>query len=177
MKHGVYTTGELAEILRCSPKCITSWIDAGKLKGYRMPSTGGARPEGDRRVPHLALLEFCEQYGVPLKTLTGGGVLLVGVPARLASPDAMYADSWLAAGLAIERHRPGVVVVDLALGRGESIAAARLLRERCPGVATRAIVGEDEVDIAEVVEAFGGWLPRTVTAGELARVVGEVMTP
>ena len=48
-KTKVFTTGEVAQICNTSTRTVMLWIDAGKLRGYRLPSgRGGHSRAGDR---------------------------------------------------------------------------------------------------------------------------------
>lgn len=59
----VYTTGQVAKICTVSPRTVAKWFDTGRLKGYRIP---GSR---DRRIPHNILINFLEEYAIPLGNL------------------------------------------------------------------------------------------------------------
>ena len=52
-----YTTGEIADICDVAPRTAVGWIDAGLLKGYRIPGSK------DRRVHHDDLVAFMRAHG------------------------------------------------------------------------------------------------------------------
>ncbi len=57
----VFTTGEVAQICKVASRTVATWIDSGRLRGYRIPGSL------DRRVPRNALVQFCEQNGLPFQ--------------------------------------------------------------------------------------------------------------
>lgn len=64
MIDGVYTTGQIARICKVSPRTVKNWIDSGKLKGYKLPSSG------DRRVTRESLVHFMKAHEFPLERLS-----------------------------------------------------------------------------------------------------------
>jgi hypothetical protein len=56
----VLSSGEVAQICHVAPRTAQKWIDAGLLKGYRIP---GSR---DRRVPIDEMVRFMEHHGMPV---------------------------------------------------------------------------------------------------------------
>lgn len=56
----VFSTGQAARACRCSVRTVSKWVDAGILKGYRIPGASG-----DRRIPRPQLIEFLQQHGMP----------------------------------------------------------------------------------------------------------------
>lgn len=65
----VMTSGDVARLLRVAPRTVSKWMDAGRLRGFRLP---GTRPgtAGDRRFTRRAVVEFCAEFGWPLEELT-----------------------------------------------------------------------------------------------------------
>lgn len=55
----VYTTGEAAKLCRLSQQTVIRCIDAGTLKGYRVPGSS------HRRVTRGELARFIEASGLP----------------------------------------------------------------------------------------------------------------
>jgi excisionase family DNA binding protein len=64
----VYTTGQVAKMLNVHTRTVCKWVDAGRLRGYRVP---GSR---DRRVPREALLAFLADAGLPAPAGLAGDV-------------------------------------------------------------------------------------------------------
>jgi excisionase family DNA binding protein len=163
----IYTTGQAAKLCLVAPRTIVKWIEAGRLKCYRIPGSQ------DRRIRRQDLARFVAENGLPvppeLADLAGrSAVLLVGLPpvaienARVtAVPDAFNA------GAAAVDLLPAVVVVDArGMGRieaGNLAAAAAAL----PCRPTCLVVGHPAYGAfaAEVAEAD---LERAVLA-ELVR--------
>jgi predicted site-specific integrase-resolvase len=56
----VLSSGEVAQICHVAPRTAQKWIDAGLLKGYRIP---GSR---DRRVPVEEMFRFMKEHGIPV---------------------------------------------------------------------------------------------------------------
>jgi excisionase family DNA binding protein len=148
----VFTTGQAARICGVAPRTLSKWIDAGRLKGYRIPGSD------DRRVPRENLVRFLTDHGMPLGELAGGGavkVLLVGTDAAFnARLETLLGDGFafacaadgFAAGLLAGRGAAAAVVLDFALGRSECVRMAAALRR--DGAFAAALVvglaGEDE---------------------------------
>ena len=59
-----YTTSEMARALGCSQQTVIRWIDAGKLRGHRLPGRQGAR-----RCLKAVFREFALAHGIPLDRL------------------------------------------------------------------------------------------------------------
>lgn len=55
----VYTTGQIARLLRVAPRTVSQWIDKGHLKGYRLPGSQ------DRRVLRTHLIVFLANREMP----------------------------------------------------------------------------------------------------------------
>lgn len=161
----IFTTGEAAKICGVAPRTVTKWMDAGYLKGYRLP--GGQ----DRRFLRASLEKFLRENGMPLDALGREGwhkILLVGcdraLVARLAEllpegGDVRYdvAESCFEAGMLSESFRPDTAVIDLGLGRSDALAMARSLRlAHHPGMLIIGISGEDEA--APVALAAAGFV-------------------
>lgn len=176
-----FSTGQVAKICDVSPRTAAGWFDQGRLKGYRIPGSQ------DRRIPREQLIRFLRENGMPLGELEGPQcrVLLVGVGkvvadqltadlGELAAIDA--AQSSFEAGQSVESWKPDVVVIDLWLGRAESVEMAARIRSARPNVSLIALVGEDAADLPEL--SFDHVLIRPFDVAALAervRVIAEAM--
>jgi excisionase family DNA binding protein len=152
----VFTTGEVARICRVAPRTVAKWIDSGCLKGYRIPGSQ------DRRIPVENLIRFLKEHGMPLRELEKEQwhkVLLIGTEAlfnhriRELLPESEnyrfeIANSGFEAGTRAGSFHPDVIVIDLALGRRESIEIVSNLRED-DAYATTLIIGLANEDEAE----------------------------
>jgi two-component system response regulator RpaA len=57
----VYTTGEVAKLLKVTTPTVGRWFDSGRLRGYRVGIGKGAR----RMVPLAEFKRFIAEYGLP----------------------------------------------------------------------------------------------------------------
>lgn len=127
----ILTTGQVAGICQVAPRTVNKWVDSGGLRGYRLPNSK------DRRVPRDELLRFLKTHGMPVDRLDAASdrVLVVGadddllgtIRSALAGLQVDPAPSAFCAGRYAERVRPGLVVVDCALGRIEASQIAHSL--------------------------------------------------
>lgn len=129
----VLTTGEVAKLCNVAPRTVSKWFDSGQLKGYRIPGSK------DRRIPVNELVRFMKAHGIPLEGLGGGQTRLLVADADTAVVHAleqvlseeteyevMTATTAFRAGVALERFKPNVLLIDLHIegGDGRDIAAA-----------------------------------------------------
>jgi len=158
----VFTTGEVARICRVVPRTVSKWIDAGHLKGYRLPGSN------DRRVPVENLIRFLKERGMPLRGLEDYlryRVLLVATDStfdrllresisKIEDYRFEYASSVFEFGTLVATIRPDVIVLDFSLGRRESIEIVCDLRKDDAYSATLIIglASEDEVEPEHLLE-------------------------
>jgi excisionase family DNA binding protein len=150
----VFTTGEVARICRVSPRTVAKWIDAGLLKGYRIPGSK------DRRIPREILIRFLKDHGMPLRELEEEEwhkILLIGTESLFnqrirellpESEDYRFeiANSGFEAGILAGSFHPNTIIIDLALGRSEAIQIVSNLRKDYAYASTLIIglASEDE---------------------------------
>ena len=129
----LYTTGQVAKICKCAPRTVSKWFDAGVIKGYRIPGRDGC--DGDRRVPAGELVRFMKKHKIPTQGTEFDRecrVLIVGADAAtqgalcssMSDPDTFRVEAVATAfeaGIAIERLRTNVVIIDTAIGRIETL--------------------------------------------------------
>lgn len=53
----IYTTGQVAKMLKVAPRTVSKWFDSGRLRGYRIPGSQ------DRRIPREHLISFIKSQG------------------------------------------------------------------------------------------------------------------
>jgi excisionase family DNA binding protein len=148
----VYTTGQIAKLVKVAPRTVSKWFDSGRLRGYRIPGSQ------DRRVPEQSLLTFLREYGLPTDELEHRiytHVLIVGsdqpilfTESDLARWRVTFVRSAFDAGLAAARHRPHVVAVDLAVGRIEAGQIAAALQGQC------VLIGFSQTGGIDMIEGF-----------------------
>ena len=118
----LFTTGEAAEVCRVSQQTIIRCFDAGRLEGFRVP---GSR---FRRIPRQSLVKFMKENNIPLDAIESGKrkVLIVDDDAEIVelivevlSRDGRFetetASSGYEAGMATERFRPELILLDYML--------------------------------------------------------------
>jgi excisionase family DNA binding protein len=118
----LFTTGEAAEVCRVSQQTIIRCFDAGRLEGFRVP---GSR---FRRIPRQSLVKFMRDNKIPLDTIESGKrkvlvvdddaeivELIVDVLDRDGRFDTETASSGYEAGIATERFRPELILLDYML--------------------------------------------------------------
>ncbi len=118
----LFTTGEAAEVCRVSQQTIIRCFDAGRLEGFRVP---GSR---FRRIPRQSLVKFMKENKIPLDTIESGKrkvlvvdddaeivELIVDVLDRDGRFDTETASSGYEAGIATERFRPELILLDYML--------------------------------------------------------------
>ncbi len=118
----LFTTGEAAEICRVSQQTIIRCFDAGRLEGFRVP---GSR---FRRIPRQSLVKFMKENNIPLDAIESGKrkvlivdddteivELIVEVLNRDGRFETETASSGYEAGMATERFRPELILLDYML--------------------------------------------------------------
>jgi len=158
----VFTTGQVAKICKVAPRTVSKWFDSGRLKGYRIPGSQ------DRRIPREQLIRFLKEHGMPLGELEEEEwhkVLLIGTEKlfndRLKemlpeSEDFKFelAQSGFEAGTLAQSFHPDTIVIDLGLGRSESVQIATNLRrnESYGSTLITGLAGEDEAEPEKLTE-------------------------
>ena len=118
----LFTTGEAAEVCRVSQQTIIRCFDAGRLEGFRVP---GSR---FRRIPRQSLVKFMKENKIPLDAMESGKrkvlvvdddaeivELIVDVLDRDGRFETETASSGYEAGIATERFRPELILLDYML--------------------------------------------------------------
>lgn len=123
------TTGQCAKLARVAARTMAGWIDAGLVKGFRLPGSQ------DRRVYRPDLIRFLRESGYPV---ADDGVVATHPPVVVfGQPDAVAAGltaafaavgvgvvalsdatpcGWLDLGLVAARVKPAAVVLDDSWG-------------------------------------------------------------
>ncbi len=152
----VFTTGQVAKICKVAPRTVSKWFDSGRLKGYRIPGSQ------DRRIPREQLIRFLKEHGMPLGELEEEEwhkLLLIGTEKLFndrvkemlpENDDFKYemAQSGFEAGTLAQSFHPDTIIIDLGLGRSESIQITANLRKSDLYTTTLIVglAGEDEAD-------------------------------
>lgn len=140
----VFTTGQAAAVCRVAPRTAGKWIDAGRLKGYRIPGSN------DRRIGRDDLISFMRVSNIPIPPeLLPGVVLGFGVDEADVPPGVPRFDAF-GFGAALTASRVAVAVVGDTDGMSSAIAAASRVKSISAYTVVLLVCG------ADVVVAEGG---------------------
>ncbi len=153
----LFTTGEAAEICRVSQQTIIRCFDAGRLEGFRVP---GSR---FRRIPRQNLVKFMKDNNIPLDSIESGKrkilivdddaeivELIVEVLERDSRFEVKTASSGYEAGMATQRFRPELILLDYMLPDVNGNVVCQTIRrnpefENIKIVIVSGVVKEDEI--------------------------------
>lgn len=180
-----WTTHQAAGLLGVSLQTVANWVDGGKLPAHRTPG-------GHRRILEEDLFAFARAHSVPI-SLDGlraqkraVRVLVVDdehdftmlVQESLTRHELLtvdIAESGFAAGLAVARFHPDVILLDLMMPDIDGFEVFRLLQaddqtRRVPVIACSAF---DDHHLQQRVarEGFAGFLGKPVSFRDLPAVL------
>ncbi len=153
----LFTTGEAAEICRVSQQTIIRCFDAGRLEGFRVP---GSR---FRRIPRRNLIKFMKDNNIPLDSISSGKrkvlivdddaeivELIVEVLERDGRFEVKTASSGYEAGMATQRFRPELILLDYMLPDVNGNVVCQTIRrnpefENIKIIIVSGVVKEDEI--------------------------------
>jgi excisionase family DNA binding protein len=153
----LFTTGEAAEICRVSQQTIIRCFDAGRLEGFRVP---GSR---FRRIPRQNLVKFMKENNIPLDAIESGkrkvlvvddDVEIVELIVEILERDGRFevktASSGYEAGMATERFRPELILLDYMLPDVNGNMVCQTIRrnpefEHIKIIIVSGVVKEDEI--------------------------------
>ena len=153
----LFTTGEAAEICRVSQQTIIRCFDAGRLEGFRVP---GSR---FRRIPRQNLIKFMKDNNIPLDSVESGKrkvlivdddaeivELIVEVLERDGRFEVKTASSGYEAGMATQRFRPELILLDYMLPDVNGNVVCQTIRrnpefENIKIIIVSGVVKEDEI--------------------------------
>ena len=153
----LFTTGEAAEICRISQQTIIRCFDAGRLEGFRVP---GSR---FRRIPRQNLIKFMKDNNIPLDSIESGKrkvlivdddaeivELIVEVLERDGRFEVKTASSGYEAGMATQRFRPELILLDYMLPDVNGNVVCQTIRknpefENIKIIIVSVVVKEDEI--------------------------------
>jgi excisionase family DNA binding protein len=158
----VFTTGQVAKICKVAPRTVSKWFDSGRLVGYRIPGSQ------DRRIPREHLIRFLKEHQMPLGELEEEAyskILIIGTDRMMIErlhgmlPEAddykvSVAHSGFEAGIQAESFHPDAIVLDLAMGRSESLQIVQNLRKNTnyDDVIIVGLAAEDEANPDSLLE-------------------------
>ena len=153
----LFTTGEAAEICKVSQQTIIRCFDAGRLEGFRVP---GSR---FRRIPRQSLVKFMQENKIPLETIESGKrkvlivdddaeivELIVEVLRRDGRFETETASSGYEAGIATQRFRPELILLDYMLPDVNGNVVCQIIRknpefENIRIIIVSGVVKQDEI--------------------------------
>jgi len=153
----LFTTGEAAEVCRVSQQTIIRCFDAGRLDGFRVP---GSR---FRRIPRQNLIKFMKDNNIPLDSIESGKrkvlivdddaeivELIVEVLERDGRFEVKTASSGYEAGMATQRFRPELILLDYMLPDVNGNVVCQTIRrnpefENIKIIIVSGVVKEDEI--------------------------------
>jgi len=153
----LFTTGEAAGICRVSQQTIIRCFDSGRLEGFRVP---GSR---FRRIPRQNLVKFMKDNNIPLDSIESGKrkvlvvdddaeivELIVEVLERDGRFELKTASSGYEAGMATERFRPELILLDYMLPDVNGNVVCKTIRrypefENIKIIIVSGVVKEDEI--------------------------------
>lgn len=183
----VLTTGEVARICKVAPRTVTKWFDSGQLRGYRIPGSK------DRRIPVTQLIRFMRQNNMPLDGMvhfTKTRVLIVDdegdivemlrdLLSQQTTYDVQVARNGFEAGLAAEKIKPHVILLDINLGDIDGRSVCKIVRMNPDLQMTKVIAmsGQltDEEGAALLTQGFEGFLKKPFTVQGVIQAVEDAV--
>jgi excisionase family DNA binding protein len=155
----LFTTGEAAEICRVSQQTIIRCFDAGRLEGFRVP---GSR---FRRIPRQSLVKFMQENKIPLDAIESGKrkvlivdddaeivELIVDVLRRDGRFETETASSGYEAGIATQRFRPELILLDYMLPDVNGNVVCQTIRKNPEFESIRIIIVSGVVKQDEIAQ-------------------------
>ena len=154
----LFTTGEAAEVCKVSQQTIIRCFDAGRLKGFRVP---GSR---FRRIPRQNLVQFMKENNIPMESIESGKrkvlivdddaeivELLVDILSRDGRFETKTASSGYEAGIATQRFRPELILLDYMLPDVNGNVVCQTIRrnpefENIKIIIVSGVVKQDEIE-------------------------------
>ena len=154
----LFTTGEAADVCKVSQQTIIRCFDAGRLEGFRVPGSKF------RRIPRRSLIKFMKDNNIPLDAVDSGKrkvlivdddaeivELLVDVLTRDGRFETKTASSGYEAGIATQRFRPEVILLDYMLPDVNGNVVCQTIRknpefENVKIIIVSGVVKQDEIE-------------------------------
>lgn len=135
----VYTTGEIAKFCHVQKMTVVRWVDRGELPAHQLPG------RGDRRITHGDLLAFLNRNGFPIPPELAteqrqqtilvidddkNVALAITRVLRKSGYRVECAHDGFMAGSLLERVKPALVMLDLAMPGVSGFDVLALIRNR-----------------------------------------------
>lgn len=162
-----FTTGQIAHMFRWAPRTVAKLIDGGKIKGYRIPTTGESEGKpGDRRVYREDLIAFIQAtpgLRMPPELSDEKSLLHIWVDSPLIDQiKSELGEEWKAreclslfdATSSATISLPQVIIIDLSVGRSDAISMLEAVRTSHKGkpLCAIAIASEDDANHQGLLE-------------------------
>jgi len=183
----VLTTGEVARICKVAPRTVTKWFDSGQLHGYRIPGSK------DRRIPVTQLVRFMRQNNMPLEGMlnfTKTRILIVDdedeivemlrdLLSQQTTYDVQVARTGFEAGLAAERIRPHVILLDINLGdiNGRDVCKTVRMNPELQMTKVVAMSGQltDDEGKSLLTQGFESFLKKPFTIQQVIQAIEDAV--
>jgi excisionase family DNA binding protein len=186
-----FTTFQVAKALGVSPPTVVNWVNSGLLVAHRTPG-------GHRRIKREDIVAFAREHEYPLSdeisagTGTSGSrkVLIVDDDPDFSSMVRDYltlkggyevevAESGFAAGVAVARLKPQVILMDIRMEGMNGFDALRMLQEDPEMRAIPVIACSETTDATELErvrrEAFVGFMQKTPRLDRYIEVITDAI--
>lgn len=163
MKLGAFfTTGQVAEMCKISPRTVSKWFDSGRIEGYRVPGSKY------RRIYRSSLIHFFRAYGMErfVAQLFSPEVLLVGCVIETDVRSA-HCSSLFSAGLILSDARPTIVVFDASIGRADCLEAGKEILKHGLTMCLAALISEDDAPLGWYRAGFSAVFKKPINPRKL----------
>jgi excisionase family DNA binding protein len=166
-----YTTGQVAKIVGCASRTVLTWIDTGRLKGFRLPGCT------DRRVTRADLIAFLAAHQHPAYAELVAESCYLACGSRTAAPlwTALRAECPAAAGATFAESKPPAAIIDVgAWGAATALPLAAWLLSQTPRPRV-LLVSPEDVPAADLAARCPGAdvLPGPLAGADLAAWLGR----
>jgi len=178
-RRAFYTTGEIARLCQVTKRTVITWIDGGRLKGFRIP--GGRH----RRVAAPDLAAFMKRHEIPdlERHLPRRRILVVDDDADFAGLledalrdryDVATAGTALDAASRLAEFQPDLVLLDVRLPDVSGLEVCRHFRERStdarrPAILVMSAYGREISRAALKKSGADDFLPKPVALADLRK--------
>jgi hypothetical protein len=162
----VFTVGQIAKLWGTSPRTVTTWIDKGRLTGYRINAGINGHERGDRRVTRRELIRFALRERLPLRGVLSTQVVLTldGVEVRPPEPgvtEVVRASDLIDAALSIDWEvGRKLIFLDTGLGQSSVLRFGRSTLARDPAAFLAAVLDDDVAEAPFLEAGFRLVVPR-----------------
>jgi excisionase family DNA binding protein len=186
-----FTTFQVAKALGVSPPTVVNWVNSGLLVAHRTPG-------GHRRIKREDIVAFAREHEYPLTDEISAGnattstrkVLIVDDDVDWSSMVSQYltvkggydvevAETGFAAGLAVARRKPQVILMDIHLPGMDGFDALRMIQDdpEMRGIPVVACsVTKEPTELERIRrEAFVGFIQKTERLDRYVEVIADAI--